>query len=157
MSSSYSAPALSAVLPPIASLPAAPYSIGSEYESKYGSGQHELKHDHDDKRGSSKQQPALHELDHTLTLTTDRTALYSPTATTDTDISTPSSSSSYSALSVESAPSEEEDSTPFPWLMVTLIASINLNDAFRQPQHTHSLVPLSPTCGSSMLVAHSVR
>ena len=141
MSATYSALALSAPLSPVASLHAAPFSLGSEYESKYGFGEHERKFNYDDKLGVRKQQ-RIPSLDTALTLTTDRTALFSPTATTDTDLSTPTSSP-YSALSVESAPTEE-DNTPFPWLMVTLIASINLNDAFQVSSSTsHAFVVLS--------------
>ena len=83
LSATYSALALSAPMSPVASLHAAPFSLGSEYESKYGVGEHERKFDYDDKLSATKQQqqhpPNLHTA---LTLTTDRAALFSPTATT---------------------------------------------------------------------------
>ena len=130
---SHSFPALSIARPsPVNALPAAPLSFDSEYESKYAISQHEHKHHedwaaHKDHSMKDLQLAHDHNIDGALTGTMQHTAADSST-TTKLDDST--DRSSYSALSIESA--AEEEVPPFPWMMVLLVAGINLNDGFQQ-------------------------
>ena len=117
-------------LPPsVAVLPAAPSSFGSEYDSKCGDEQLEHKYEEWTAHKDDKHEQLLrdHNIDYALAVS-NQTAADSFVTTTDLEAS--ANSSSYSALSIESAP--EEQVPPFPWVMVMLIASINLNDAFQQ-------------------------